>query len=145
VLTVYAWHIGFAFEGALRHPLIHALQHECFLLVNLLLWWPVIEPQKRRMGGDLWKIAYIFAARMSTMFLGMGFVFARGVLYAGFYGRGERAGLTPFQDQQTAGGLMMTLDIIIMAVAVCWFFWRASLDADREEAQQRREPAVSRP
>jgi putative membrane protein len=134
VLTVYLWHVSALFEGAVEHPLLHALQHECFLAANLLLWWPVIEPQRRRMGGQLWKIGYIFAARMSTMFLGMVFVFARGILYADVYGRGLREGITPRADQQTAGGLMMTLDIVIMVVAVCWFFWLASREHDASGA-----------
>ncbi len=99
VLVVYAWHIGGLFEGALRHPLLHALQHESFLAANLLLWWPVLDPQHRRMGGQLWKIGYIFAARMSTMFLGMVFLFSRGVLYAGVYGTGPREGISAFSDQ----------------------------------------------
>jgi cytochrome c oxidase assembly factor CtaG len=134
VLTVYVWHLSALFEGALRHPLLHALQHECFIAANLLLWWPVIEPARRRMGGQLWKIGYIFAARMSTMFLGMMFVFARGVLYADAYGRGLREGITAHADQRTAGGLMMTLDIVVMIVAVCWFFWLASREHDASGA-----------
>ncbi len=131
VLTTYLWHYGALFEGALRHAPVHALEHECFLGVNLLLWWSVIEPNRRRMGGQLWKIGYIFAARMSTMFLGMIFVFSRGVLYEGFYGSGPREGISALSDQQTAGGMMMTLDIVIMAITVCWFFWQASQAEDR--------------
>jgi putative copper resistance protein D len=133
VLTIYVWHISALFEGALRHPLLHALQHECFIAANLLLWWPVIEPLRQRMGGQLWKIGYVFAARMSTMFLGMMFVFSRGILYEGSYGPGLREGITPRADQQTAGGLMMTLDILIMIIATCWFFWSASKAYDEEE------------
>lgn len=146
VLTIYAWHVSVLFEGGLRHPLVHALQHEAFLAANLLLWWPVIEPMRRRMGGQLWKIGYIFAARMSTMFLGMMFVFTRGVLYADAYGRGMREGISPRSDQQTAGGLMMTLDIVMMVVAVSWFFWLASREHDASGAPrmkpQRRSRAV---
>jgi len=56
VLTMYAWHWGPLFEGAAQHPLLHALQHEAFFAANVLLWWPVIEPARRRMGGQLWKI-----------------------------------------------------------------------------------------
>ena len=140
VVTVYVWHWSPLFEGALRHSGLHALQHEAFLLANLLLWWPVIEPQRRRMGGQLWKIGYIFAARMSTMFLGMMFVFARGVLYEGFYGRGLREGIEARTDQQTAGGLMMTLDIVVMVLAVCWFFWLASREHDATGAEIARRP-----
>jgi putative copper resistance protein D len=134
VLTVYAWHLGALFEGALRHPLLHVLQHGCFIAANLLLWWPVLEPARQRMGGQLWKIGYVFAARMSTMFLGMVLVFSRGVLYAGAYGTGPREGISALSDQQTAGGMMMSLDILIMAIAACLFFWVASRSYDRDEA-----------
>jgi cytochrome c oxidase assembly factor CtaG len=130
VLTMYAWHYGSLFEGAAEHPLLHALQHEAFFAANLLLWWPVIEPARQRMGGELWKIGYLFAARMSTMFLGMLFVFSRGVLYTDVYGTGAREGIAARADQQTAGGLMITLDIVIMVIAACWFFWLAAREHD---------------
>lgn len=137
VLTIYAWHASFLFEGALRNPFLHALQHEFFLAANLLLWWPVLEPARRRMPGELWKIGYIFAARMSTMFLGMIFVFTTTVLYSGVYGTGERpGGFSPRSDQGTAGGLMMTLDIVIMVSALAWFFWKASQQEDRDQARE---------
>ena len=144
VLTVYAWHQSALFEGALRHPLLHAVQHMSFMAVNLLLWWPVIEPQRRRMGGQLWKIGYLFAARMATMFLGMVFLFARGVLYAGVYGRGMREGITAYADQQAAGGMMMTLDIVIMTVTACWFFWLASNEHDATGAHVSEQPPTAR-
>jgi putative membrane protein len=145
VLTIYVWHLGALFEAALRHPLLHALEHEAFVAANLLLWWPVIEPARRRMGGQLWKIGYVFAARMSTMFLGMVFVFTRGVLYAGVYGEGTREGISARADQQTAGGLMITLDIVVMVAAACWFFWLASREHDATGAHTGGRPAARTP
>jgi cytochrome c oxidase assembly factor CtaG len=72
---------------------------------------------------------------MVSMFLGVAFVVARTPLYHGFYGERPRAhGIAPLADTQIAGGLMMTLDILIIGGALCFFFWRASQDADREEA-----------
>ncbi len=138
IATIYGWHLAFLFEAALRHPAIHALEHQSFLAANLLLWWAVLEPKRRRMPGDLWKIAYVFAARMSTMFLGMGFVFSHGQLYGGFYGeKAMRYGFTPLADQQTAGGMMMVLDILIMFLALCYFFWHAAAEGSRADAAER--------
>lgn len=135
VVTVYAWHWGPLFEGSVRDPLLHALQHESFLAANLLLWWPVIEPARRRASGELWKLGYLFAARMSTMFLGMLFVFSRGIVYADAYGVGPREGLTARADQQTAGGLMICLDIAILVVALSCLFWLAARDDDARRAR----------
>jgi len=137
IVVIYGWHLSTLFEAALRHPAVHALEHQSFLVANLLLWWAVLEPKRRRMPGHLWKIAYVFAARMSTMFLGMGFVFSHGALYDGFYGaRSLRYGLAPLADQQTAGGMMMSLDIVIMFLALCYFFWYAALEGARADASE---------
>ena len=46
VITLYGWHFGFAFEGALGNGLIHALQHESFVVASMLVWWPVLEPKR---------------------------------------------------------------------------------------------------
>jgi cytochrome c oxidase assembly factor CtaG len=104
----------------------------------VLIWWCAIEPQRLRLRGELWKIPYIFASRMVSMFLGVAFVVSRHPLYHDYYGNRPRAhGIAPLADTQVAGGLMMTLDIIIIGGALIFFFWRASQDADREEAAER--------
>jgi len=134
LVILYFWHFKFAFEGALRHPLMHALQHISFVFAGVLVWWSALEPQRRRLRGELWKIPYIFASRMVSMFLGVAFVVTRYPVYGSYYGdRPRQNGLSPVVDQQLAGGLMMTLDIIIMVGALIFFFYRASADSDAEE------------
>jgi cytochrome c oxidase assembly factor CtaG len=132
VLVLYSWHFGFAFEAAVRHGAIHALQHASFVGIGVLVWWSAIDPKRRRVHGELWKVPYILGARFSGMFLGMAFVFIRVPVYAGVYGLGDRHGMTALHDQQLAGGMMVTLDIIVMAFALCFFFLRAAQDADEE-------------
>ena len=90
VLSLYGWHFGFAFEAAVRHPLIHALQHLTFVGAAILVWWPALEPKKARIPGELWKVPYILAARFLSMFVGMSFVLIRHPIYAGVYGAGAR-------------------------------------------------------
>jgi putative copper resistance protein D len=90
------------------------------------------------MRGELWKIPYLLGARMIGMMLGMSFVLIRVPIYTGVYGSGERKfGLTPIQDQQIAGAMMVTLDILIMVFALCFFFYKASEQADRDEQRER--------
>ena len=71
--------------------LVHALQHASFVSIGVLVWWSVLEPKRRRLRGELWKIGHILAARMLGMFLGMAFVLIRQPVYTGVYGTGERA------------------------------------------------------
>ena len=128
-LVLYAWHFDFMFEGALRSDLLHGLQHQSFVAISLLVWWSALEPNRFRLRGELWKAGHIFGARFSGMMLGMAFIAMRSPAYDGFYGkRATGYGLTPLEDQQIAGGMMLTLDLVIVLSAWAFFFWRASED-----------------
>jgi putative membrane protein len=134
VLVLYAWHFSIFFDAAVRHPLVHALQHSSFIAIGVLVWWSVLEPKRRRLRGELWKIGHILTARFLGMFLGMCFVLIRVPIYTGVYGRGDRAlGLSPIHDQQLAGGMMVVLDIILMVFALAFFFQRAGAQYDTDE------------
>jgi len=137
-LFLYGWHFSVFFEAAVRNPLVHALQHMSFVGIGILVWWSALNPKRRRVHGDLWKIPYLLGARMIGMMLGMSFVLIRVPIYTGVYGSGERKfGLSPIQDQQIAGALMVTVDLCIMVFALCYFFYKASQEADRDEARER--------
>jgi cytochrome c oxidase assembly factor CtaG len=135
---LYGWHFSIFFEAAVRNPLVHALQHMSFVGIGILVWWSALDPKRRRLRGELWKIPYLLGARMIGMMLGMSFVLIRVPIYTGVYGSGERKfGLSPIADQQIAGAMMVTLDILIMVFALCYFFYKASEQADRDEQRER--------
>jgi cytochrome c oxidase assembly factor CtaG len=135
-LVLYAWHLAPLFEAALENPVVHALQHESFIVFSVFLWWPIIEPQRRRLPGGLWKIPYIFAARLPTMFLGIGFIFVKEPLYSGFYGTGERRfGLSALSDQGIGGGIMMITDIVILMTVLIIVFLRSASDEDLRQPE----------
>jgi cytochrome c oxidase assembly factor CtaG len=129
--VLYAWHLGPAFTAALENDFVHALQHQSFIAFSALLWWPVIEPNHRRLPGHLWKIPYIVGARLPTMFLGMAFVVAQTPFYSSFYGSGERGnGLSAISDQQLGGAIMMVVDIVTLMIVLTTVFWRAAREDD---------------
>ena len=136
-IVLYGWHMSFAFEGAVRNDVVHAFQHASFIVAGMLVWWSAIEPKRRQLRGELWKIGHILGARMIGMFLGMAFVLIRIPVYTGVYGSGERRGMTALADQQLAGGLMITVDILIMVFALAFFFWQAGRQHDRDLARER--------
>jgi putative membrane protein len=142
-VVLYGWHLGFAFEGAVRHELVHVAQHASFIFAGVLVWWSVLEPKRRQLHGDLWKIGHILGARMIGMFLGMAFVLIRTPVYAGVYGTGERRGISALADQQTAGAIMVAVDIAIMVFALAFFFWQAARQYDRDQAAEARERAAT--
>jgi cytochrome c oxidase assembly factor CtaG len=141
-VVLYGWHTTFAFEGAVRHELVHVAQHASFVFAGVLVWWSAVEPKRRQLRGELWKIGHILAARMIGMFLGMAFVLIRAPIYTGVYGSGERRGVGALADQQTAGALMVAVDILIMVFALAFFFWQAARQHDRDEAAERARAAT---
>ena len=137
-LVLFGWHFAILFEAAVRYPFVHALQHMSFVAIGVLVWWSALEPKRRRLRGELWKVPYLIGARMVGMFLGMSFVLIRVPIYTDVYGAGDRGhGLTAVADQQLAGGMMVVLDVLIMVFALCFFFFRASQQADRDEQRER--------
>jgi cytochrome c oxidase assembly factor CtaG len=137
VAVLYVWHFRFAFQGALEHPAVHLLQHWSFFFASLLVWWSVVDPKKRRLGGELWKAGHIIGMRVAGMFLGMAFILMRTQAYPWYGERAHLHGLDPIRDQQYGGGIMFLVDLLVMFFALGFFFWRAAADDDRREAEQR--------
>ena len=145
VAVLYGWHFTVMFEAAVQSELVHAIQHASFIGIGLLVWWSILEPKRRRLRPDLWKIGHILGARLLGMMLGMAFVFLREPVYTGVYGAGERRfGLSPVDDQQIAGGLMLTVDVYLMLFALSFLFYRAAQASAREEEAERT-AGVARP
>jgi cytochrome c oxidase assembly factor CtaG len=143
VATLYVWHFGFAFEGALRHPVVHALQHWSFFASSMLVWWSVVEPKRRRVSGELWKAGHLIGMRIAGMFLGMAFILMRVQAYPWYGDRAHDHGLGVLTDQQIGGGLMFLVDLLVMLFGLGFFFWRAAADSDRAEADSARAEADS--
>jgi putative membrane protein len=133
VVALYTWHFAFAMDPALRNEWVHGVQHQAFVLAALLVWWPAIEPHRRPMPGELWKAGYILGARVLAMFVGMGLLISRSPAYDYYVERGRSHGLTPLSDQQLAGGLMLMVDVVVMIVALAYFFLRAGEAEDRRQ------------
>jgi cytochrome c oxidase assembly factor CtaG len=146
IATLYGWHLAPAYEAALESPVLHALQHQSFIVASILVWVSVLEPARRRVPGELWKIPHIVGTRFAGMFLGMAFVILQRPIYEGFYGRRAlEHGLTPAEDQQIAGGLMLGIDFLVMIGALVFFFFRAAEDSDRKQDAEDRARELAAP
>jgi cytochrome c oxidase assembly factor CtaG len=143
VITLYIWHFRFAFQGALEHPLVHALQHWCFFATSVLAWWAIVDPKRKRIGGELWKIGHLVGMRTAGMFLGMAFILMRTQAYPWYGQRAHLHGLDPLTDQQYGGGIMFLTDLLVMFFALGFFFWRAAADNDQRERAEQATAAAS--
>jgi putative membrane protein len=130
VLILYGWHVAFMFEAALDSAPVHVLQHWSFVFGSVLVWWAPLDPKRRRLHGELWKIGHLLGARLAGMFLGMAFLIMRSPAYDAYGESARDHGMTPLSDQQLAGAMMLALDFAVMVFALCLFFWAAARDAD---------------
>lgn len=133
VFVLYGWHVKVSFEAAMSSPVLHALQHESWVVASLFVWWSVIEPGRRCPRGELWKAGHIIGARLAGMFLGVAFLAMQSPAYEAYATAPRSYGIDPVTDQQLAGGLMLSVDFLVMSFALTWFFWAAAREQDRGE------------
>jgi len=135
------WHVPFAYQGALHHDAVHAVQHILFFTCGCLMWAPVLEV----LPGPAWfgtgfKLGYIVAVRVVETILGNVFVWSGGVFYRYYEHPVERWGISAHADQGIAGGLMMIEGSIVTLCALAWLFLR--LGSESELHQQLLEQGV---
>ena len=119
----------------MRHDGIHALQHMLFVGFGINMWMALLGPlPKPAWFGNLGRLIYIIAVRLTTTVLANVFVWTDHA-YFGVYRAGERAhGISPHSDQVVAGSIMMVEGSILTICLFCWLFLKAA-----NEGQERQE------
>jgi cytochrome c oxidase assembly factor CtaG len=140
-VNLLLWHLPFAYQGALHHDAVHAVQHILFFTCGCLMWAPVVEvlPGPEWFGTGM-KLGYIAAVRIVETILGNVFVWSGGVFYHYYQHPIERWGISAHADQGIAGGLMMIEGSIVTICALAWLFLR--LGSESELHQQLLEEGV---
>jgi putative membrane protein len=121
LVTYYAWHVPAAYDTALRQPgtLLH-LEHLCYLVTGLLVWWPVLTNQLAPGPAA----GYVFLAFALASPLGLLLALIPDAVY-GFYESAPRLwGLSALHDQQLAGMTMAIEEAIVFSVAFGVYFVR---------------------
>jgi cytochrome c oxidase assembly factor CtaG len=120
--ALFAWHLPPAYEAAVRHPILHAVEHATFLLTATAAWWVIATGRRSRRGGAA--IAALIASTPATL-LGTAMVLAPNPWYP-IYAVGTRA--DALADQQVAGVVMWSLGgtAAVVAGAALFASWLAS-------------------
>jgi putative membrane protein len=129
------WHLPFAYQGALHHSAVHAVQHLLFFTCGALMWAPVVEV----LPGPAWfgtgaKLGYIVAVRLVETVLANVFIWSNGAFYRYYEHPVERWGISPHADQGIAGGVMLLEGSLVTLAALGWLFLRWARES--EERQQ---------
>jgi cytochrome c oxidase assembly factor CtaG len=112
-----AWHVPQAYDAALAHPAVHALEHATLFSGGLLLWTQIVDPARRGQLGPgrraaIAGLALVAGSALSETLL------AAGPLYDHYAEVADRPlGLTWATDQSRAALLMMAEQIATLGAA----------------------------
>jgi cytochrome c oxidase assembly factor CtaG len=139
LFLMYFWHIPAMYDAALRHPLIHVLEHFCFFTAGIAVWWPLIQPvpMRHRLTG-LQPLAYIGAAKVGLAVLGVYLTWSTSVFYPYYETVPRIWGLTAIQDQNTGGAIMMVEQSITFVTVLAWVFVRMLSSSEAEQRRRER-------
>jgi putative membrane protein len=134
-LDLYAWHVPFFYQLAIRHDLVHALEHACMLWFGTLLWLALIGPLPKPKWFTGWgALGYVILVRFVGAVLANVLIWGQSVFYPVYRATDAARGLSPLSDQNLAGGVMMVEESILTVVLLGWLFFRfARQDEQRQE------------
>ncbi len=131
VVLMWVWHVPAMYDAALRHPLVHVVEHVCFFSVGLLYWWHLLSPiRSRHRLTAMGAVVYMVSTKLFVGLLGIGLTFAPEPLYAFYREQPAIWGLSPVEDESLAGGLMALEQSIVMGIALVWLFIAALSESD---------------
>ena len=136
LVTYFAWHVPWAYDGALRHTdSLLLLEHVCYLASGLLLWWPVVHAPPHHLNDGA-RALYLFGAFVLASPLGLLFALLPSALYETYKTAPLHVwGLTPLSDQQVAGITMASEQAVVFFVVCAFFFTRFLADEDAGRVQ----------
>jgi cytochrome c oxidase assembly factor CtaG len=125
------WHLPVAYEAALEHDSVHAVQHLCFFTFGALMWAPVVEVLPGpEWFGTAWKLGYIVVVRLVETVLGNVFLWAGGVIYVSYEDAPRIWGVSVLADQGIAGGVMMVEGSLVTLGAIAWLFLKLAREGE---------------
>jgi cytochrome c oxidase assembly factor CtaG len=133
-VDLYLWHLPVFYEAALRHSGVHALQHTMFLAFGINMWMCLLGPLPQPAWfGNLGKLIYIVAVRLTGTILGNVFLWSGTVFYP-FYLTGDaHFHISPIADQNIAGAIMMIEESFLTLGLFCWLFLRTARESEERQ------------
>ncbi len=133
-IDLYLWHLPVFYEAALRHGGVHALEHMMFLGFGINMWMCLFGPLPMPSWfGNLAKLCYIVAVRLTGTVLGNIFLWSGTVFYP-YYIHGDAIyHISPLADQNIAGAIMMVEESLLTIGLFCWLFLRTAREGEERQ------------
>src|SRR5205807_4368523 len=121
-------------QSALHHQGVHALQHVMFVACGANMWMCLFGPlPKPAWFGNLARLLYIVAVRLTGAVLGNIFVWSGTVFYPTYRAGEAYWHVSPLADQNVAGAVMMVEGSILTLCLFCWLFLRAARESEERQ------------
>lgn len=126
------WHLPMVYGPALVNPFIHHFQHVIFLILALMVWWPVMSrvPELPRAGYGT-QIIYLAALPLGQLFVGAILTFAQQPFYPTYSEAARIAPISVLGDQQLGGVIMKIASFVAFGIPVIVLFLRWFADDNR--------------
>jgi cytochrome c oxidase assembly factor CtaG len=134
-VDLYGWHLPLFYQLAIRHDLVHALEHACLLWFGTLLWLAVIGPLPKPQWFNGWgRLGYLVSVRLIGAVLGNLLIWTQTVIYPIYKQTDAARGLNPLSDQNVAGAVMMIEQSILTLLLFGWLFYRFAVQDEERQA-----------
>jgi putative membrane protein len=133
-INLYVWHLPALYEAALRSSAVHSLEHVLFIGFAINMWMPLFGPLPMpRWFGNLAKLGYIIAVRLTGAVLGNIFIWS-GTTFYSYYARGETYwDISALKDQGIAGSIMMVEGSVLTICLFAWLFLRSAKEGEERQ------------
>lgn len=144
VIALWGWHHPTAYQAALRHELVHDIEHLTFFGTGVLFWCPIIHPAPRLQGRIAygWRLLYVFLAAGQNTLLAALLSLTERVLYPYYLGVPRLWGLPAIDDQAIGGAIMwvvggMMYPLVLLVLVAKFLREEERLMLQREATMQR--------
>jgi putative membrane protein len=139
LFLMYVWHVPALYDAAVEHAPLHVLEHACFFAAGIALWWPLIQPvPMRRSLTGMQPLAYIASAKGGLAALGLYLAWSTSVLYPYYETTPRIWGLSPIEDQNVGGVIMMVEQSFTLVLVMVVLFVRMLARSEEEERRRER-------
>ena len=129
------WHVPAIYDYVLTHRWAHDLQHTCFLLAGILVWYVLLDTARHGSLSRSGRLGFAVALFAAGQILSMVLIFSWSPLYPAYAAQDVRLwGISALTDQRLAGVVMMVEQAVTLGTCAAFLLFAA----EREQRGERR-------
>lgn len=117
--VIVGWHLSPLYDLAIRHALLHDLEHVLLLAAAMLFWAQVVgaDPLPHSLGA-VGRLLYLLAAMPAMSVIGIWLLVPGTLRYPAYAAPARALGVSPLHDQHVAGMIMWGGDAVLGAITL---------------------------